>query len=280
MIVVDGQHLMMNTLKNGGFNVPKPIPQLDGKLWSIERINEKSHLIRLLSFLPGTLLKSAPITDNFAYNCGAYIAKIQNILSDICHDGLENYETNWSLSYVRKFDKYINVVQNEKLQKILKESKKDFLEKVYAVEEKLPKGLIHADLNDQNILIENDDVHGLFDFGDAQKGPYVYDLAICIFYLTIECKRDKLEDFIRIGRKTIQGYETIRKLKSIEKETLPYCILARYVQSLASAWWMKINDPENEYAWEMINHKYCNKQLIELANLGKDKLESVWFMNE
>ncbi|CAD5124473.1 DgyrCDS12755 [Dimorphilus gyrociliatus] len=276
---IEGEHIMMHELEKHGISAPKPIPQVTGKLWSIETINSKKHLVRLLTFLPGTLLKDVSFTDNLANNCGTYLATIQNILRNINHEGLESYERAWSLSFIRKYDIFIEAVRDEKIKAILGMIKNEFIKQVYTVQDKLPKGPIHADFNDQNILIENETVTGIFDFGDAQSAPYIYDLAICIFYLTIECKRDKLEDWLQIGKRALEGYEKIRKLKDIEKKVLPLCILGRYLQSISAGWWMKTNDPENEYATMMKNNKYCEQQLIKLVELGINNLQDIWFGN-
>ena len=45
-------------------------------------------------------------------------------------------------------------------------------------------GYIHGDFNEQNIIVDaQDNIHGVIDFGDSQKNPLVYDIAIAIMYM-------------------------------------------------------------------------------------------------
>ena len=45
-------------------------------------------------------------------------------------------------------------------------------------------GCIHGDFNEQNIIVDaQDNIHGVIDFGDSQKNPLVYDIAIAIMYM-------------------------------------------------------------------------------------------------
>ena len=48
----------------------------------------------------------------------------------------------------------------------------------------LDVGYIHGDFNEQNIIVDSrGDIHGVIDFGDSQKNPLVYDIAIAIMYM-------------------------------------------------------------------------------------------------
>ena len=45
-------------------------------------------------------------------------------------------------------------------------------------------GYIHGDFNEQNIIVDaQDNILGVIDFGDSQKNPLVYDIAIAIMYM-------------------------------------------------------------------------------------------------
>ena len=44
----------------------------------------------------------------------------------------------------------------------------------------LPRGIIHADLFKDNVLLNGDDVAGFIDFYYACDGNFMYDLAIAV----------------------------------------------------------------------------------------------------
>ena len=46
--------------------------------------------------------------------------------------------------------------------------------------EDCPKGMLHGDPNDENILLEGDRISGVLDAGDTQRGALVQDLAISL----------------------------------------------------------------------------------------------------
>jgi len=58
----------------------------------------------------------------------------------------------------------------------------------------LSAGVIHADVNDQNVLVRRDadtaavTITGLIDFGDAHCAPYVFDVAIAVTYCMLQVK--------------------------------------------------------------------------------------------
>ena len=59
-----------------------------------------------------------------------------------------------------------------------------FEREVIPVQDRLDVGYMHGDFNEQNIIVDSrGDIHGVIDFGDSQKNPLVYDIAIAIMYM-------------------------------------------------------------------------------------------------
>src|SRR5262249_43059837 len=50
----------------------------------------------------------------------------------------------------------------------------------------LPRGLIHGDANDENVLVDGNRVIGLIDFGDALENPIACELAIAATYAVLD----------------------------------------------------------------------------------------------
>ena len=82
----------------------------------------------------------------------------------------------------------------------------------------LPRGIIHADLFKDNVLLKGDRVAGFIDFYYACDGSFVYDLAIAI------------NDWARTGEHTVDvelqqafmsGYQSVRPLSAAELAYLP-----------------------------------------------------------
>ncbi|MDO4998048.1 MAG: homoserine kinase [Neisseria sp.] len=82
----------------------------------------------------------------------------------------------------------------------------------------LPKGIIHADLFKDNVLLNGEQVAGFIDFYYACRGNFMYDLAIAV------------NDWARLANNTlnqeladafVQGYESVRVIEAAEKAYYP-----------------------------------------------------------
>ncbi len=86
----------------------------------------------------------------------------------------------------------------------------------------LSRGVIHADLFNDNVFFLGDALSGLIDFYFACNDAFAYDLAIC---LSAWCFEPDNEFNVSKGRALLSGYERVRTLGPDEVEALP--ILAR-----------------------------------------------------
>jgi homoserine kinase type II len=86
----------------------------------------------------------------------------------------------------------------------------------------LPRGVIHADLFPDNILLMGDALGGVIDFYFACVDFLAYDLAVC---LNAWCFEPRGAFNHTKGRAMIAGYESVRALNEAERAALP--LLAR-----------------------------------------------------
>ena len=107
----------------------------------------------------------------------------------------------------------------------------------------LPRGLVHADLNDENLLVDGDRVVGVLDFGDALVSPYACDLAIALAYLLLDAP-----DPMAAGAEIVAGYHAVRALSARELEVLHPLACGRLAVSLAIAAERRRLDP-GRAAW-------------------------------
>ncbi len=87
----------------------------------------------------------------------------------------------------------------------------------------LPKGVCHADLFPDNVLMLGDEVSGLIDFYFACTDFFAYDLAVTH---AAWCFADHGRQFRpNVSRALLQGYESVLPLTDAERDAMP--ILAR-----------------------------------------------------
>ncbi|QUL36591.1 homoserine kinase [Erythrobacter sp. JK5] len=101
----------------------------------------------------------------------------------------------------------------------------------------LPRAQIHADLFPDNVLMLGDRVTGLIDFYFACTGPMALDLAVTHAAWSFDPDTNAHEG--AVGTALLEGYESVRKLESRERQLFPAiaqgaCL--RFVASRAEDW--------------------------------------------
>jgi homoserine kinase type II len=101
----------------------------------------------------------------------------------------------------------------------------------------LPSGVSHCDLFPDNVLMLGDEVSGMIDFYFAANDFFAYDLAVThAAWSFTDGGHEFRED---VGSALLAGYEEIRDLSDVERDSLP--ILARgacmrFITSRADDW--------------------------------------------
>ncbi|KAG7170710.1 Hydroxylysine kinase-like, partial [Homarus americanus] len=192
--IVSAQNQMMLFLHSRGFNVPKPQKNIHGTHMIIEEINfpvdefvenneiekqNNQYLVRLLTFIPGKILHQVLYTTDLAYECGVFIAKLDNELMKFQNEDLKSRQFIWMLENTPELSKFMFAVRDEKHNKLIQEILEAWKMNVMPLIPSLEKGMIHGDFNEQNILVNSEPhdsttfhINGLLDFGDVQHGCY------------------------------------------------------------------------------------------------------------
>lgn len=124
-------------------------------------------------------------------------------------------------------------VGNWRLNPVLTQQQKEIFEKAEIIiqnklkiygKEKEKYGLIHSDLNINNIIVDGDKVQVL-DFDDCGYGWFLYDLSTSVLEYDIGIK-EKIKAWLT-------GYEKIRKFTKEDKELIPTFIVMRKIVRIA-----------------------------------------------
>ncbi|XP_049787661.1 hydroxylysine kinase isoform X4 [Schistocerca cancellata] len=234
------------------------------------------HAVRLLKYQPGSLFHEIPVTNQLLQQAGNYIAQLDLAMQGFQHTGFENRKNIWLLQHCPLVLKLLFAVPNENNKSLVTEVIKSFEEIVLRNQEKLEKGLIHGDFNEQNILVskgsENDiwDICGILDFGDSHVSFYIFELSIAVCYMILQAK--ELDPFTA-GRHVISGYTKIKRLPERELELLKICVCARLCQSLVLGAYSYSIEPDSYLlvtaarGWDMLRL---------LWNTSDDKINQQW----
>ncbi|XP_015189672.1 PREDICTED: hydroxylysine kinase isoform X2 [Polistes dominula] len=263
--VIEAQTEMLIFLK-GYFKCPIPVKNLTGAYYSSEKINnsEESYVIRLFIYQPGQLLSRVKyLSKELLFKVGHLTADLDTRLSKFYHPAYEHHRSMWMLISVPKLHSFVYAVPDETQRELASAVIRTFENDVLKFVPILEQGMIHGDLNEQNILINDDgtDIIAIIDFGDSQKTCLIFELAIAICYMLLQSKD------IAECKHVIEGYQSIRKLTYLEKKILKVSVCARICQSLVMGAYSYLNDPKNKY-------------LLTTQKTGWTLLEKLWPMTE
>ncbi|KAI4497003.1 hypothetical protein M0802_007951 [Mischocyttarus mexicanus] len=270
--VIEAQTKMLIYLKDY-FKCPIPVKNLNGGYYSSEKINksEETNVIRLFVYQPGQLLNSVKyLSKELLFKVGHLAADLDTILSKFYHPAYEHHRSMWMLISMSKLYSFVFAVKDETRRELANAIIRTFENDVLKFVPILEQGMIHGDLNEQNILINDDgnEIVAIIDFGDSQKTCLIFELAIAICYMLLK-RKDIAE-----GKHVIEGYQSIRKLTDLEKRILKISVCARICQSLIMGAYSYLNDPNNKYL--LTTEKTGWKLLEELWPMTEEEISNLW----
>ncbi|XP_076879995.1 hydroxylysine kinase isoform X2 [Brachyhypopomus gauderio] len=288
----DDQNFIVTTLegkeyvlKKRGLPVQTVLPTLTGQLMSLEEIDcgfgVKSYMVRLMTYLPGTVLGKMTCTPQILYETGKIAATVDNVLLQMEHPCLESLQRKnfiWSLASVPLLKQYLPVIDGDPMQQIVKGVIEQYQIQVEPKLSSFRKCINHGDFNDHNILVESDDssnykIAGILDFGDMSSGYFIFELAITLTYMMIENSSP-----LDVGGPVIAGWESVIPLNEAEKDALYVLVLSRLCQSLVLGRHAVLQQPENE-EYLMLTAKTGVRILFLLWQKGKEEVMRIWLQS-
>lgn len=103
----------------------------------------------------------------------------------------------------------------------------DFTDDFADIYNKLPKQIIHRDINPSNMMFDNGAFKGFFDFDLTEVNIRIFDICYCATAILSECYNNSDIDrnkWFEILDKLISGYDSINSLTAEEKQAIPYVI--------------------------------------------------------
>jgi 4-aminobutyrate aminotransferase-like enzyme/Ser/Thr protein kinase RdoA (MazF antagonist) len=234
---------------------------------SIESPSGTTHLVRMLTFLPGAVF--ADLQDHppeLLENLGQVLGEMSKAFANFQHQALHRYY-RWDLRNIPDLETYVGYIKNLAEQRLVKYFLQQFKTFVVPVFPKLRLSVIHNDVNDYNLLVdpngETPTITGIIDFGDMVYTHTVCEPAIAIAY-AIHGKPDPVETAARV----VGSYHKVFPLDELELEVLFHLICARLCATLLiSAYQLKL-DPGNEYL--KISVEPAREALEKLIHINPD----------
>ncbi|WP_452230908.1 aminotransferase class III-fold pyridoxal phosphate-dependent enzyme [Lacinutrix sp. MEBiC02404] len=266
LALIEAENSVLNAL-NKSSSFPKPIAFTTGAFIKITEINGIKTICRLLTFLDGTFLGDTKHTPELISSIGTFTAQMDLELLKQNNYVLKARQWEWDLQYLQLNKKYITDIENASDRNLVSYFFQQYEFHVTPSIPELRKSVIHNDVNEWNVLVKDNAISGLIDFGDLAHAPLINEVAVAITYACYD-KEAPLEWAIHF----IKGYHKILPLKQKELDLLYYLIAGRLCISVCNSAHAKKADPENVYAsvseknaWNMLN-KWLKTNPIQAKN--------------
>lgn len=220
--------------------LPRLVPARDGSLVSrFTAADGRSHLVRLLTVVPGTPADGAQLGPGFGFELGRASAALARGLRGFSHPAATRY-LEWDPREVARLRPALATLpgpgQRDQLL-ALADRLADLPERTAS----LPSQVAHGDVTLSNVLTQDGrGVSGIIDFGDIHHTARVCDLAISLTALLRVAPEPwpAAAEFLR-------GYQGVTPLEEDEVEVLGDLVLARLAATIAISVLRGGSDPEH-----------------------------------
>mmetsp|Transcript_14774 Transcript_14774/g.18146 ORF Transcript_14774/g.18146 Transcript_14774/m.18146 type:complete len:382 (-) Transcript_14774:56-1201(-) len=219
--------------------------------------------VHCMTFVDGKLVNEVKNTNNnmrFYKHLGNILGQMSNSLKGFTHDA-STYEHLWDLGQIDLIKPYFKCITDENKMKLTKHYWDMYNKYIRPNLNRLPKSIIHGDLNDCNLLCDADtlNITAVFDFGDVKYTNTIFDIAIALAYFMMNKNK---EDALNCLFTIIKGYHAKFPLTKDEINVLFVAIMARLLQSTSRSAYKVALTPENKEYLEI--HAKPGWKLMEI----------------
>ena len=198
--------------------------------------------LRLITHLPGKLLAhTKPHSPALLQNLGQTLGHINVALANFQHSAAHR-QLKWDLKLAGFISDYTKSITDSSQRKLVDHFLTPFLNQTLPKLDSLRHSVIHNDANDYNILVANQKISGIFDFGDALYSATICECAIAAAYACLH-KPDPLA----AAAEVVRGYHTVNPLTETEVSLLYSLIAMRLCVSVTMAAYQFTQAPQDAY---------------------------------
>ena len=222
---------------------PKSQAFTTGGFVKTKHINGEKTICRMLTFLDGECLGDASHSPKLFNSLGTFLAKMDLNLRPFNNYVIKARQWEWDIQQLKLNEPFIDDISDVKNRNIVRYFFQQYEQNVLPIASKLRKSIIHNDANEWNLLVTDNQISGIIDFGDLAHSFLINELAVAIAYACYD-KEKPLEWAPHI----ISAYHKILPLEAKEISVLYYLVAARLCMSLCNAAHSRKIDASNEYA--------------------------------
>ena len=211
---------------------------------SIVQVSTKTtpHYVRLVTFIPGLPLANVNQSSDVLVGLGKKLGQLTSALSDFDREAFHR-DFHWDLANgLNVIREYELLVTDAVLQLQLESCVQRFEKVVVPRLPRLRRSIIHADANDHNVIVADERIAGIIDFGDMVYSYTVGELAISLAYVVLGKKNP-----LACVKNVVAAYVSEWMLTEDELESLWTLMLMRLCMSVCLASFQQSQKPDNQY---------------------------------
>ncbi len=247
--LLEAQAAMMERMAEGAPEVqcPRPVPDRDGAVLGSITAASGTHLVRVLTWVPGVRLAERPRPPETLRGLGRLMGRTSKALAGFDHPALTR-RLAWDLAHgLRTIDERVAAIADDRDRQFVLDAARDFEGMWAPLLQHLPMQVLHNDANDHNVLLTpleegRERVTGLIDFGDAVRSYRVAELAIAGAYAMLGASNP-----VEAVAQVAAGFDAVRPLADLEVRLLLPLVQLRMLVSVVMSASQRAREPENAY---------------------------------
>ncbi|GII94630.1 aminotransferase class III-fold pyridoxal phosphate-dependent enzyme [Sinosporangium siamense] len=221
-------------------SAPRSVATLDGRSRATVDWSDGPRIARVLTWMDGRPWAEIDPTEERLWSLGRRVAEVDHALRDFVHPAMRR-DLVWNLTSAPRVAELAPAVADD-LRPLVTEVFERYADHVAPRLAALPHQVIHNDANELNILVGDEDVTGLIDFGDVVWSPRVCGVAVAGAY-AMQPHADPLRAVLPL----VRGYDSVTPLHVAELEVLFDLMRTRLAMSICLAAYQRAKDPGNDY---------------------------------
>jgi len=246
------EHLAASVLSD---KFPRPLLNREGRALTVIRRENRTCYLRVLTFLQGTFWADLKTHDEELFrDLGRFLGQMDRALQGFQHPAAQrNYI--WDLKNALDAELRLGFIRSHADRRVAAYFLLQFETEVRPRLSALRTAVIHNDANDYNVLVKENAISGLIDFGDMVHSQLIHNLAIACTYAILG-----QSDPIRSASLVVQGYHGQNPLEEEEVGLFYYLIAARLCISVTQSAYHTSFRSANEHhfitekpAWDLLH---------------------------
>jgi ethanolamine-phosphate phospho-lyase len=248
-------------------------PELNIQLPTKASLQVKSNLpehlfCRVMPFIEGENLNATNASDAILIQIASQAALMLQALQTIKSPIIKAHEHDWNLRDALQVAPKATFIKPLADKKIVDHFFAHFKNDIAPLFASLRQSVLHSDLNEANIILQNNQLKGFIDFGDISYAPVVCELAILLTYIMLLFPEQEFTKAAIIVKQFTKHFALTQE----ELQILPALIATRLCVSVCKSAEAKAKNIDTDYiliseqpAWNLLR-KWITYNPIFLQN--------------